>query len=105
MWLHLDEVKAFLSITESIDDALLVRLMASAEDYVSQYLGRPVPWTEDDSESSSEPAEVPIPESVRQAAMMIVADLYRNREAHGATVQPHPSVHSMLSLYRVGLGV
>lgn len=110
MWLDLDEVKVHLRIDHDLEDAYLAQLIDAAEDYISRYLNRSVPWTEDPgsdslSESSSESSSEIVPASVRQAGLMIVADLYQNREAQGAAIHPNPAVLSMLSLYRVGLGV
>lgn len=106
MWLDLAEVKVHLRIDHDLEDAYLAQLIDAAEDYISRYLNRSVPWTEDpDSDSSSESSSEIVPASVRHAGLMIVADLYQNREAQGAAIHPNPAVLSMLSLYRVGLGV
>lgn len=75
-----------------------MEMINAAEDYVEQYLNREVPWSDDES------SEI-VPASVRQAALMIVSDMYHNREAQGAAIHENEAVKNMLHFYRVGLGV
>lgn len=78
-----------------LDDELQA-LLDDAVDYASQFLGRPIPWTEDSS----------VPGSVRRALLLIVSDLFNNREGQfvGVTAADNPAVVRMLHFYRVGLG-
>lgn len=102
MWLTLPEVKAQLRIEHAIEDALLEQMARAAEDYVSQFLNRPVPWVDCDGE------QVDVPASVRQAALMLVNHWYVNRSAVlvGATSKELEFATShLLHFYRVGLGV
>lgn len=99
-WLNLPEVKAHLRVLHDAEDDVITGMARAAEDYVSQYLDRPVPWTDDDGEP------VEIPASVRSAALLVVADLYRNRSATtNETINENPAVENLLHFYRVGLGV
>jgi hypothetical protein len=86
---------------DSETDPELQRMLDAAMDHVSQYLNRPVPWTD---ESSSEDV---FPASVQAAVLLIVGDLYENREAvvTGTIVARNPTVDRLLHMYRVGLGV
>lgn len=100
-WLTLPEIKAQLRIEHAIEDALLEQMARAAEDYVSQFLNRPVPW----HDCEGNPVEVPA--SVRQAALMIASDLYYNRDGQqlGEALHVNEAVRNLLHFYRVGLGV
>lgn len=99
-WLTLPEVKAHLRVRHDAEDDVIVGMAQATEDYVSQYLNRPVPWNDDDGEP------VEIPASVRSAALLVVSDLYRNRGATTSeAVNENPAVENLLHFYRVGLGV
>lgn len=99
--LTLEEIKAHLRVDESAEDALLTLLGEAAEDYASQYLGRSLPWLDDLG------APVPVPASVRAALLLVIGDLYENREGVvvGTIVAVNPTVERLLHFYRVGLGV
>lgn len=81
-------------------DEELEQLLDAAVDYVSNYLGRPVPWS---TETESEV----FPPSVRAAILLVIGDLFENREGAtaGVAIQENPSLHRLLHFYRVGLGV
>lgn len=99
-WLTLPEAKAHLKVEHDAEDDLISGLIDAAEDYVSQFLNRAVPWTDDGGDP------VPVPASIRAAALMIVSGLYYNRDAQvTAVVSENPAVPSLLHFYRVGLGV
>jgi len=85
--------------TES--DPQLQLILDSAVDHAEQYLGRSIPWIDENS------SEVPVPPSVRAAVLLIAADLHENREAQfvGVSVEDNPAVHRLLHFYRIGLGV
>lgn len=100
----LDDVKRHLRLDldhDSETDPELQAFLDAAVDHASQFLGRPIPWA--DSESS----EVPVPPSVRAAILLIVGDLYENREGAivGVSRTDNPTVDRLLHFYRVGLGV
>lgn len=100
-WLTLPEVKAHLRVRHDAEDDVITGMATAAEDYVSQYLNRPVPWVDDDGEP------VEIPASVRSAALLVVGDLYTHREGRfvGTIQTDNPAVENLLHFYRVGLGV
>lgn len=101
--LTLTEIKEHLrlEVADTSQDALLQRLGDAAEDYTSQYLGRPIPWLDSDG------AIVPLPVSVRAAMLLVVGDLFENREGQivGASRADNPAVERLLHFYRVGLGI
>lgn len=101
MYLDLEEVRMQLRLDCTTEDPLVFRMMRAAEDYVSQYLNRPVPWCD------SSGNDVPVPESVKHAAMMLIDFWYQNRASVliGATSKELEfSTHNLLHFYRVGLG-
>jgi|SRR5690554_2286595 len=104
MILTLEEMKTHLRLSLDPDseiDPQLEDLEAAAVDYASQYLGRPLPWLDDDG------LPVVVPPSVRAALLLIIGDLYEHREGQivGETIVDNPAVERLLHFYRVGLGV
>lgn len=101
--LTLSEIKEHLRIeaSETAEDALLNQINEAAQDYAEQYIGRSIPWTDDEG------AEVAPPASVVAAIKLIIADLYENREQRviGSSVEENPAAHNMLHFYRVGMGI
>ena len=99
--LTLDEIKAHLRLDGSEDDAQLTLLSEAAEDYAAQYLGRSLPWLDDLG------APVAVPASIRAALLLVIGDLYENREGAfvGVSRVDNPTVERLLHFYRVGLGV
>lgn len=76
-------------------------LIRAATSHASQYLDRPIPW----SDSSGDP--VPVPPDVQAAILLIISDLYENREGVvvGTIVTENPTVQNLLHFHRVGLGI
>lgn len=101
--LTLTEIKQHLRMdeAETDEDAHLERLSDAAQDYAEQYLGRAIPWKDDDGNS------VDVPASVFHALLILVAELYENREQRviGSIVQENPTVERLLHFYRVGMGI
>lgn len=101
-FLPLPLIKAQLRIEldETDEDELLIQMSHAAVDYASQYIGRPIPWLDAAGE------KVPVPASVVSALLLIVSDLFVNRE--GATLEArvfdNPAVARFLHFHRVGLG-
>jgi len=87
--LHL---KASTSATSPDPDNDLINIyIDAAEDYIKAYLDRQI---------------VPTKSAIKAAALLIVGDLYENRE--GASVdeiKENPAVHRLLFPYRKNLGV
>lgn len=80
---------------------LLTRLSEAAQDYVEQYLGRAIPFVD------NEGVELPLPASVKSAILLVVGDLYENREGQfvGVSAVENPAVDRLLHFYRKGLGI
>ena len=99
--LTLDEIKSHLRLDGSAEDDHLALLNDAARDYASQHLNRPLPWLDDLG------ASVPVPASVKAALLLIIGDLYENREGAfvGVNRVDNPTVLRLLTPYRVGLGV
>lgn len=101
--LTLDEIKEHLrlDLEETSQDAHLSLLSSAAEDYASQYLGRPLPWQD------TQGVDMAVPFSVKAALLLTVADLFENREdtVVGASVSRIGAVERLLHFHRVGLGI
>jgi len=81
-------------------DETLFRCESAAKDYVSNFLNREVPWYED----SNRPEYVPA--AVKHAMLLIVGDLFHNRESTvDKALAVNPALDRLLYPYRVGLGI
>lgn len=98
--LELIKAQLRLELDDTDEDNTLIHMSHSAVDYASNYLGRPIPWLNPDGTSAAVPA------SVVAALLMIVADLFGNREGAmvDARIYDNPAVSRFLHFYRVGLG-
>lgn len=69
--------------------------------HASQYIDRPIPWADESGEL------VPVPPDVKAAILLIIGDLYENREGQfvGAQVSENQTVQNLLHFHRVGLGI
>ena len=69
--------------------------------HASQYIDRPIPWANESGEL------VPVPPDVKAAILLIIGDLYENREGLivGTNVATNPAVQNLLHFHRVGLGI
>lgn len=96
--IELDEAKLHLRVIANEEDSLIATYIEAAEDAVAQYLKRPIPWADADGNP------VPVPASVRAAALLIVGDLYATREAvthdRNAHAEVNPTVERLLAPYR-----
>ena len=103
MILTLDEIKTHLKIelSDASQDDELEAFEAAAVDYASAFIGRPIPWTDEDDNT------VPVPASVKAALLMLVADLDQQRQGIvlGLTVSKTQAAENMLHFYRVGMGI
>jgi len=99
--LTLDEIKAHLRLDGNAEDAQLTLLSSAAEDYAAHYLGRSLPWLDESG------AAVAVPASIKAALLLIVGDLYENREGAvvGASRTDNPTVNRLMQFHRTGLGV
>lgn len=92
------EAKEHCRVEVDTDDAMLALYIEAAEEHVLRYLN----LTE--AELLGSPGTRPAP--IRAAVLMLVADLYENREAQvDFEIRPNPAVDRLLFPYRACLGV
>jgi uncharacterized phage protein (predicted DNA packaging) len=94
------EAKTHLRVDSNTEDGYISQIIDAAESYVSEYLNRALsPWTEDSPVA-------PTPVSVKQAVLLVIGDLYANREGVGdKTYNVNPTVQSLLHFHRTNIGV
>lgn len=99
LWLIKEQLR--LEPDDDAEDALLIQMSYAAVDYASNYIGRPIPWKDESG------ADVDVPHSIVSALLLIVSDLFVNREGamRDARLHDNPAVARFLHFYRVGLGV
>lgn len=95
--LTLAEVKLHLRVDHSAEDSLIQQYMSAAHDHVEEFLGRAVPWGVTSAAPNGE-----YPAAVRSGELLIIGDLYRNRETNS---EPGTALYRLLFPYRIGLGV
>lgn len=95
--LTLAEVKLHLRVDHSAEDSLIQQYMAAAHDQIEEFLGRAVPWGVTSAAPDGE-----YPAAVRSGELLIIGDLYRNRETNS---EPGTALYRLLFPYRIGLGV
>lgn len=75
-WLPLEKALAHLRTDPAADDTSDVQAkLAAAKAIVSGYLRRPVPW------GLAQGGMAPVPEDVVTATLLVLGELYENREA------------------------
>lgn len=86
---------------DTSQDAWLESLEQQAIDYASQYIGRPIPWTDAEGQT------VAVPASVQRALLLLIADFDQHREntVIGTIVSNRRTAETLLHFYRTGLGV
>jgi hypothetical protein len=94
------EAKQHLRVDNCDEDVYIDTLINAAESHIQSYLNRPLePWTDDS------PPDL-VPTSVKQAALLIVGDLYANREAQSEKqYNINPTVQSLLHFHRLDIGL
>lgn len=99
----LDQVKKHLRLclNDAEENDHLDLIISAAVSHASQYIDRPIPWTDQAGEL------VPVPPDVKAAILLIIGDLYENREGQfvGVQVAENQTVQNLLHFHRVGLGV
>lgn len=100
MIVTLQSIKDHLRVTDTAEDALITIYANAAEEWIENFIDGDIPGTEEDSEDE-------IPYSIQAALLLIVGDLYENREAQitGDTINPNQTVKNLLYPYRGNLGV
>lgn len=99
MLISLEEIKLHLRMEtypDSEQDPYIENLYFAAVDYAENFLGRELP-----ADSNG------LNRGVRAAILLIIADLFENREGQvvGAAFQPNVNVTRLLHFHRIGLGV
>lgn len=94
----LEQAKNHLRVdqSETIEDSHIEMLIDAAHAYAEKYLNRAIPW---DGE--------PVPASVTAAMLLVIGDLYENREGQviGSAVENNPAVEKLLHFHRVEIGI
>lgn len=101
--LTLDEIKQHLKM-ELDDDSRneeLARFEAEALDHAAQYLGRPLPWTDEAGTA------VEVPASIKAALKLLIGDFDQLREntVVGTIVSNRQYAERLMHFYRVGMGI
>ena len=92
----LEEAKLHLRVDGSDDDADITIKLEAAEESAVNFLNRPIPWKGTDG------MDVPVPASVKAAILLLLGDLYANREGAivGTIHTVNPTVERLLWPYR-----
>lgn len=89
--ISLSEAKSHLRVDQSDEDTLIQAYVDAAIDYIGNFLNC---------------ANYPQAASIKAAALLIVGDLYENREGAGEKeIKKNPAVENLLYPYRVRLGI
>lgn len=87
----LTEVKTHLRITNSNEDTVIATYIAAADDHIANFLNK---------------STFRKTNAVKAAALLIVGDLYENREATSdKEYKTNPAVENLLFPYRVNMGI
>lgn len=87
----LAQAKSHLRVTDTSEDTLIGIYIDAAEDYITKYLNT---------------SPVPQAPSVKAAALLIIGDLFENREgASDKEIYENPAVLRLLYPYREGLAI
>ncbi len=88
----LAEAKAHLRVDQSAEDSTIQIYVDAADDYICNFLNQSPP---------------PQSASIKAAALLLVGDMYQNRESQivGASVAENVAVKNLLYPYRVEIGI
>ena len=99
----LDQVKKHLRLclNDAEENDHLDLIISAAVSHASQYIDRPIPWPNKDGEFME------VPPDLQAAILLIIGDLYENREGQfvGVAVADNQTVQNLLHFHRVGLGI
>lgn len=89
--INLSEAKNHLKVDSSDEDDLIQAYINASIDYIGMTLND---------------VNFPPAGSIKAAALLIVGDLYENREAAGVKeIKPNPAVMNLIYPYRKGIGI
>lgn len=94
-----EEAKLHLKVDQDVEDTLIDLYVAAAEEYIEKYINRVIP-----NKNLPTPA---VPSAIKAACLLLVGDMYQNREAQivGTIVADNPAVVRLLYPYRVNIGI
>lgn len=95
----LAEAKQHLRVIGNAEDAQIQLYLDAAEQQAANFIKRPIPW----DDGAVPPVAVPVPAPVKAAILLILGDLFENREGviTGTIVAGNPSVNALLWPYRM----
>lgn len=94
----LDEAKKHLKVDQDSEDTLITRLIQAAEESIEKYIQCTIP-----NKNLPTPN---VPASIKQAALLIISDLYENRGANmDVELKINPSFAWLLDPYRKNMGM
>lgn len=85
----LEEAKEHLHVDHDAEDSTITRAIAAAEAHIADYLGDDLPE--------------PMPATVRAAVLLLVGDLFENRERQtlaSGSFRENPTFHLLLNPHR-----
>lgn len=92
------EAKIHLRVTNNAEDDLIGQHIDTAGEWITNYLNRDIPGMGD--------SPVTVPKSIKDACLLIVNNLFQNRE--GMTekdLKKNPTIENLLYFYRVRIGI
>lgn len=96
----LELAKLHLRVSGNSEDVLIKHYIEGATSYILNYTNRKTLPGSDESPAN-------IPKDIQDAALLLVADSYENREAKilGTIVAENPAAHAKLHFYRINIGI
>lgn len=90
-----------LCLSDAEENSHLEMIISAAVSHASQYIDRPIPWPNKDGEFME------VPPDLQAAILLIIGDLYENREGQfvGVAVAENQTVQNLLHFHRAGLGI
>lgn len=93
----LAEAKAHLRVIGNDDDTQIQLYLDAAERHAADFIKRTIPW----NDGAVPPVDVEVPAPVKAAILLILGDLFENREGAGGDYERNPAVHALLWPYRM----
>lgn len=95
----LAEAKLHLRVINNLENSLIQLYLDAAEAWVADYIDDPIPG------ASNSPPD-PAPTNIKAAILLVVGDLYENREgASEKEIKKNPAVERLLFPFRNRLGI
>lgn len=98
MIITLTETKEHLKVDQDTEDDLITLYIQAAENHIENFLNQPIMGAAD--------SPVTTPSAIKAACLLLVANMYENREAMTEkSLNENTTVKSLLYPYRRGMGV